>query len=60
MAAEQTSRKAPDIGMFIPRFAKIAVQKGETLTRRRFYACAAIAGDGEANSGVRLSRAVPA
>ena len=60
MAAEQTSRKAPDIGMFIPRFAKIATQMGETLTRRRFYACAAIAGGGEVFSGARLSRAVPA
>ena len=46
--------------MFIPRFAKIAVQKGETLTRRRFYACAEITGGGEVFSGARLSRAVPA
>jgi hypothetical protein len=60
MAAEQTSHKAPDIGMFIPRFPKIAAQMGETLTPRRLYACAAIAGGGVANSGARLSRAVPA
>ncbi|HSI19802.1 MAG TPA: hypothetical protein VK980_18690 [Sphingomonas sp.] len=51
MAAEQTSRKAPDSAIFIPRFAKIAAQMGETLIPRRLYACAEPAGGGAASSG---------
>jgi len=50
MAAEQTSRKAPDSGIFIPRFEKIAAQMGETLIPRRLYARAEPAGGGAASS----------